>query len=323
MRNVHNRDDFYHTPGGVMWNKEYGLRKFDQQVFHYDKTDLWHYTTIAGLFGIIEQKGLWLSDHRFMSDISEYTNGRDFTIYILKKLKNKYNYSKFSGVLDNTIKTLEDHKGPIFYIGSFSSEGDSLDQWRTYSKNGLGVSIRFHNTAFGCHIQLMRLSKVTYCRKEKLNKILIMVREYKNKYINKPKKNHVFTDESWAESLAFELASLFIHFKDAAYSSENEVRLIATIGDQFRNEKGPKHRISNNLIVPYYLSTSLNSNLLKGRMKITEVDEDSAPKLEISEVMIGPSRYQNEMELSLIEFLKNKGYEGKIVNKSKIPYRGF
>lgn len=46
---------------------------------------LFHYTTQNGLLGIIKDKSLWLSDNRYLNDITEYNLAIDLVKSELKK----------------------------------------------------------------------------------------------------------------------------------------------------------------------------------------------------------------------------------------------
>lgn len=99
----------------------------------------YHYTTVEGLRGIIENKCLWATEIGFLNDPSETHYIEDIIRQICKKspdCKKIYDYfnseSYKSLFFDNTSK----------YIISMSEARDSLSMWNYYAK-GNGYCIKF------------------------------------------------------------------------------------------------------------------------------------------------------------------------------------
>jgi hypothetical protein len=86
-----------------------------------------------------------LSDHRFLNDEEEFNNGRNLVIKIIKELTTKKRYEKFKIILNNVITFLSNHEESPYYICSFSIKKDSLDLWKWYSSEDIGISIVFEN----------------------------------------------------------------------------------------------------------------------------------------------------------------------------------
>ena len=112
-------------------------------------TDLWHYTSSAGLFGILESGKLWLTDIFELNDPSELQHGLSFAEKILKKCadegtpEGKLVYKQFQGFVEKVlIKQIA-----RFFVCSFSSCGDDLGRWRAYADNGRGYVLCFDTTA--------------------------------------------------------------------------------------------------------------------------------------------------------------------------------
>lgn len=73
---------------------------------------------------MLKLKGIWLSNVEFLNDNEEIMLGRK--IYSEKLNKNCMIENDFD-----------------YYVASFCKDGDSLEQWRSYSANGSGVCIEF------------------------------------------------------------------------------------------------------------------------------------------------------------------------------------
>lgn len=104
---------------------------------------LYHYTTFAGLIGIVEGKAIWASEIRYMNDSAEMRHTVDL---IAAKVGERVNLgngkqkvlSHFLDWVSNRIT-----QGHMLFAASFRSSGNLLSQWRGYSSVGQGVSIGF------------------------------------------------------------------------------------------------------------------------------------------------------------------------------------
>jgi hypothetical protein len=93
---------------------------------------LFHYTTIAGLMGIIESKSLWASQIQYLNDSLEFNPAIDIA---RKNIENpswigkSEDYEFLLPKMANDLGFAEDLK---ICVCSFSEEGDLLSQWRAY-----------------------------------------------------------------------------------------------------------------------------------------------------------------------------------------------
>jgi hypothetical protein len=128
---------------------------------------LYHYTTHAGLYGILESQCLWASHYTSLND---YTECRFFVPVLAQRLysefikslqsENKLNFNNESNKnqffkecknfwLNQSKEISEAHRnihGDEFYIASFSrysSDDGLLSQWRAYGKDG-GYALVFN-----------------------------------------------------------------------------------------------------------------------------------------------------------------------------------
>lgn len=103
---------------------------------------LYHYTSAAGLLGIVESKSLWASGIQYLNDTTEYKHAASIVQDLLRRrLENERGpwndlYRLLlrgdSIYLDNTV-----------FVGSLSEAKDRLSQWRAYCATGGGFSIGF------------------------------------------------------------------------------------------------------------------------------------------------------------------------------------
>lgn len=295
------------------------LKKFAQHLF-FSQDILYHYTDLNGLTGILQNKGFWLSEAKYLNDKEELYNGCNLTIELIESLINKKRYLSFQEVLLKTISLLKNNEFKNYYITSFSSKADDLEQWRAYSKNGNGVCIGFNTkekTNFP-HFMLgpvWMLHKVIYDDNIKCRILHLIIFKYFYEFKQDLEKNSKYIDiDDYAESLSQSLIHTFINFKNKAFEQEKEVRLVCKVQDIKRDFYKKNYRIINNIIVPYVCTYEVILNNKDG----SKFEVDSLP---ISEIFVGPIINQEITIESIKNFTSDLGYKN-IVKSSKIPYRG-
>jgi len=227
--------DFNNTELGFLraFNSAHNKRvKKYPDLFLYQGDEVFHYTDLAGLIGILSNKGFWLSDVCFLNDAEEIQNGVDLTSSLIRKLLEKKRYKIFQKVFEETLKKLKESSlVGNHYISSFSLTSDSLEQWRAYAQNGSGICIGFNvkeKTKYN-HFTLMPhyyLQKVIYKNSQKNWILLTVIRKYFSEF-QKDIRNGITIDiDDYVNSLAQSLSSVFINFKNTAFQSEKEVRIV-------------------------------------------------------------------------------------------------
>lgn len=186
---------------------------FINRTYHLDG-NIYHYTNLHGLFNIIESGGFWLSDHRFLNDSQEFENGRLITLDLIEKLIIQGDYGTFNEILENTKEKIKNHSRNNFYIASFCTDGDSLEQWRSYANNGDGFAIKnkLETTDLNT-LPIIHLAKVTYNDNDKITILKGIINSFHAEY-SKDKEDMIGVDiDAWSSSLSNNLAINFILFK--------------------------------------------------------------------------------------------------------------
>ena len=126
---------------------------------------LYHYTTTAGLKGIIEDKAFWLTHQNYVNDTTEGKYGNEL---IRKWLKDRIN----SDLAMETIAYIEEVEKQFLiqsFVCCFCEQGDLLSQWRGYTEGSgyaLGLSYPLLKKIPKEHSQMsktmIRLGKVIY-----------------------------------------------------------------------------------------------------------------------------------------------------------------
>lgn len=104
---------------------------------------LYHYTSLAGLQGILKSGEIWASHSQFMNDRDETSKGyevmRDHAVERMNSVPN-IDEPTLSAILDGSLSdsmTLD-----TLFISCFSKRGDELSLWRGYGSDS-GYSIAF------------------------------------------------------------------------------------------------------------------------------------------------------------------------------------
>lgn len=227
------------TKGKVKWleDKCKGLlQEFDAKHQQAPPPILYHYTTIAGLYGILSSGSIWLTDIFSMNDTSELRYGISLARNLYEDRR-----PKESKLIEETFNRLSDILPQIcHYLScSFSQEGDDLGQWRAYGDDGCGYSIGFEGASLGSAFESMATdSKIFNFGNFQVgynSKDVLRVFEQMIDYMPSIEGIH---DTGADASEAFKLwqplvAELFrwlivfsLHFKHPAYSNEKEYRLL-------------------------------------------------------------------------------------------------
>jgi hypothetical protein len=275
---------------------------------------LYHYTTLAGFQGIVEARGLWASDSRFLNDAQEMRHGAELTASVLEYLSRKSRHPAFSQIVERVRTDILKPRAAGPLIACFSTVRDSLEQWRGYGGPG-GICIGF-GELFGSgrprrapmfYAPSMMPQRVLYRHREKCILVLSTVRRFEAEYI---KDRAAMTqewpydhDDHYAERLGRTLLYSLVSFKNPAFEQESEARIVL-YHEQAGEFGSLRFRATRLGLVPYVC---------------TGAKLDGPVTLE--NVMVGPSPHQDLVATSVRTFLDHHGYQDVPVDLSSVPYR--
>jgi hypothetical protein len=113
---------------------------------------IWHYTSLAGLEGILSSGTVWATEAHYTTDASEFVHAKAVAVAFLEKIEpadENMARAKQAG-LETLIHAFD--TGPLspekteVFVASFSSSSDLKSQWIEYADGGRGVSIAFNLT---------------------------------------------------------------------------------------------------------------------------------------------------------------------------------
>lgn len=277
--------------------------------------ELYHYTSIAGLKGIVEENGFWASDNRFMNDAEESWNGIRLAREVLQHKAKRSRDPAFVEILRGVAELIAAPREHGHLVTCFSTARDDLGQWRSYAAGGvclrLGEAREGETPLFVGPKQLPFAVIYEHRRKQVL--LLSILRRFEREYaLDRAAMPHDWPDDH-DESYRIHLHSTILHhilgFKDPAFAHEAEARLVLSYEDADRYDGGLRFRASPLGIIPYLRTGDRLAVKKKGG------------RLPLREVIVGPSPYHELIAQSIEIFLRQSGYAETLVIVSQVPYR--
>lgn len=95
---------------------------------------VYHYTTQAGLMGILDSKTLWASNLRHLNDRREFT----FAMSVAERVLAGLDTDRYPTLIDYLMGQIrrEGFDDTRTFVASFSERPDQLSQWRSYGGGG-------------------------------------------------------------------------------------------------------------------------------------------------------------------------------------------
>jgi hypothetical protein len=272
--------------------------------------ELYHYTSLAGLLGIIEGGDLWLTHTRYLNDEEEMAHGNDVAEQAICALVAMSAADvKKTAYLRQLRALLGSPSNEGVYVCCFCQHDNLLSQWRGYGANGTGVSVQFDSAGFtqwtgaDCPQGLMRFWRVFY-KAETQRKIVVAAIEHSWD----PNLESLLCAQRAAHAIEFFIPT----FKNPDFEQEAEWRLIFTPNPQCPIR--PRFRVRGAMLVPYYRLHDLSQS----------VSPTAAvrPQLPIGHVTVGPGAAKMLNVESIRTMLNDYGYAGILVDPSATPFRG-
>ena len=259
---------------------------------------LYHYTNIDAIVnGILSSERekevrLRFSSYEYMNDPNEFKTGQK----LLMKIFPQCDESEVENLLDWNNEEVQ-------LILSMSLACDNLPMWNVYGNRGSGVALGFDKNELIKHVGSVELciyNSEEFCMKIRniANKIASDVLPNYNGNDEFEKYIAMYVNEI---SIPYFMSSVYVSIlKDAAYSYEQEARMICRIKSGHENKV--KYRSRNNLIIPYI--------------------DLKFPRSILKEVWIGPTHDMVRAKKSLRAFLDHLGFKHVQIKESMVPYRG-
>ncbi|MGQ0650172.1 MAG: DUF2971 domain-containing protein [Gemmatimonadaceae bacterium] len=274
---------------------------------------LYHYTTRAGMLGILQNRCIWLSDATYLNDASEIAYGYQL---INEAMRN---------AMSSTLKKGPPKRGARLtprsvYVSSFTTEDDDLSQWRGYGGTGDAYCIGFRYTAIkaGAKSADIQLAKCIYSKdlQKQLASRSYLRLVFGETFYGK-KKGRKKAAKSPGGVLGF-ISRLFkplgvtketlpleaARIKHPAFEAEHEWRLIT---NAVPSGLTLKFRPSRSSLIPFF-ELPLKDKLWDGL---------------VVSVRVGPSPNAAQDARAVQRLLRATGCEKATVKRSGIPFRNW
>jgi len=265
---------------------------------------LFHYTDAAAVLSIIGNRKLWLTDIRFMNDSDEALDGARYVVREIQDLIGAGDVVTDQALFHLQDFTVDSVNGWLAeqhaFIGSFSTVGDHLVQWRSYGS----YAIEFHETL---KADLAPVQACVYDIETKIQLAKDLVAEARKSITEELMKYDDMDGYEIAKAL-WNLGDAVNLFKHPSFIEENEMRICRL---ETAHSKLIKYRVRSGIVVPY-------------------LEVDIEPR-HIKSIHVGPMKNQHLAVASMRSFINNfelanesrdywSDFRIKVV-PSSIPYR--
>ena len=278
---------------------------------------LYHYTGQEGLLGIITDGELRATKVQYMNDSTEFGRAINLARQEIDKRTQNSN-DRDRGLFASLTKNITRIANINVCSVSFCRNPDLLSQWRGYSGSGVGYAIGFCSAALleVAHDNNCRLGRCIY---DELAQVKI-VNELMDQVVYQAARHrasHAYTvNVTLASAFEKALIKLGAFFKDAAFSEEDEWRIVTDV--KFYKEKSFGFRAGKSMLVPFY---KLDVMAKSWKNKITDVMIGPCPHPDLSRDAIAG--------LFINQWVTTDGWASTVVSQhpevriSKIPYRSW
>jgi hypothetical protein len=268
---------------------------------------VYHYTTTNGLLAIIPKKEIWATDVRYFNDRFELRYALDTIGDVLANKMELDSTNKFTQLIFDAIGPITFIKyGSImsrfhFYATCFSTEGDDLYQWRTYSASTGGYAIGFQTD----ELQALDICNVIYDQDEQIEIVKQLISAWKDalkeERVDEQNFSRSIIKRNVIRIITSVIYRLALQFKNRRFAAEQEWRVIAN-----RSDKTVEYRNGRLGLTPY--------------IKL-DLCSSGSPRMPIVSLTQGP-RLEAELEAeALAGFLKRYGYDEVERRLSEVPIR--
>jgi hypothetical protein len=289
-----------------------------QNTYRSPPSTLYHYTTPAGLLGIVENNKLWATHVNYLNDATELGYARDLVKTALARHERTTRSPHVREFVHRARHTFDVSKTMDVFVSCFCEDGDLLSQWRGYAQTGEGYSIGVSGDLLGKIGGGLNyfLGQVVYDRAVQEN----AVDDILEACCEGASRLAAGMSVAAASTLVGELCHVFrraiwflmVTFKDAMFKEENEWRTIE-IMNHSETEKRVRFRSTSSKLIPY---VDLDFSSMQPVKPYPKLD-----KIPIVEVFHGPTLNPILSARALGLLLAKHGQGRAKVQGSRIPLR--
>jgi hypothetical protein len=267
--------------------------------------ELFHYTDLDGMSGILESRFLWLSKISTLNDTSEI----NLAVHHFKVLAQEAAGAlprEEAQVLVEAAEHLDHFRRTNICVGSFCEEEDQLAQWRSYGNDGRGLAIGFASARLAAIARQhdVRLVRCVYQPEHHVQITKDLAGLLLDAYRHAPPAG----DEQRAQLLTQFISTFLLIapvIKDSHFGLEREWRLVSL------PRPADDHR----------LTAVLSGNQASVRFVLPLFAEGDNETDVISTVVIGPTVDPENIADAVDVLARHRGFRIPAIRYSRIPYR--
>jgi hypothetical protein len=206
------------------------------RVYTPDANDvLYHYCSASTLQAMLASRRIRFTDINMLNDSEEarwgYSVFEEASTRLLKRLSIP---EKVPHIDLTFIESVDEYISPIQliahpFVACFSTEPDSLSQWRAYGDDGRGFAIGFRAAALAA--LPVTLLKVEYDREKQVTEMMqALVATYQRRQEDRAPESEFMED-------CCLLATYMVAFKHPAFAYENEIRCVHVVNVNMTDER--------------------------------------------------------------------------------------
>jgi hypothetical protein len=268
----------------------------------YIPATLYHYTSAAGLLGIVSSGILRASNFAYLNDAAEIQYGRRLVEDAIEASLTTYeSVARRKGLRQVKDRLADIGKGLEFYLACFCTKPDLLSQWRGYGGSSRGrfcIGFGYDEDTEGWKGVLARVIYDEKEQQEEIGRVMGLATQALSVGDS--------TDfvEQVHEHLARELVETICYFKHPGFSEEREWRIMHQANDHDQ------------------IVFEATGGLLRPFVELWSAIPVAGPRrLPIVEVIVGPSAIAAQSVRSVERLLDQLGYQGVTVTATELPYR--
>lgn len=309
--------------------------------------DLYHYTSIEGLYGILDKQQLWLTHAGYLNDTEEFVYGLSVIIEEMREYRseintriqageselgelvayidgalNMFDFAKllnsddisFNGMSKDEklllVSSFQDIITP--FVSCLSMERDQLSQWRGYARGGYAIRFNAETLQSTMYLSGGDGNKIETGPNLRLVKVLYAAEDFRQEVRG--------VVRAAIDSLPEFSKSFHPMYLANSFGIDRINRLVSSMLSQGSHLKNRKfHEESEYRIIVNCRETFVAPSALG----FTPRAAVSFGPLAVKEVIVGPSEFAVARRLSVQRYLRLSeiGYQHVTVSPSEIPYR--
>ena len=275
---------------------------------------LYHYTTQAGLLGIVQEKAIWATHTQYLNDNREYVHALQMVMDEIAAMLKETSDGTARSFLIDMQGCIEGIESVNVCVCCFSEVKDSLSQWRAYGEPTSGYAIGFTGT-------LLRdvatkhdfyLARCIYEPPAQRGLIRALLEEVLEENIEREETGKTRDYVPPGGNLGEYLHRYAPILKDPSFAEEREWRLISR--PMNCTHEGFDYRPGHSMVVPFY------------RLPLSADDIE----FRVHEVVVGPTPHPRQSIQSVQSLLVSEGVPGAAgassrvrISASIVPYRSW